>query len=204
MANLAQTQNNEQSQLYDTIHQTYGDNQVATDAYNAALQQLITTQNAETQATQQQIAITQAQGLAGLLATEATNASEAGINGLSTSLAAFDAKAADSRLEFIQAWTNYYGQAAAGSQDLQDQLLIMDKATAAQRLQVQQSYSDASVAALKTAHREPEAAARHRTAAAAHEHAAAAPHDDALSGWAMRASAIADEMSQRVRRGRRP
>ena len=151
MGNLAATQNTERTTLEDQWRQVWGDGIVSNQAYIASMQQLIDAQNAETQATQQQIAITQAQGLAGLLATEATNAQEAGINGLSASLASFDAKAADQRLEFIKAWTDYYGQAAAGSQELQDQLLIMDKASAAQRLQVQQSYSDTSTAALKTA-----------------------------------------------------
>ena len=50
------------------------------------------------------------------------------------------------------------------------------------------------------AHREPEAAARHRTAAEAHEVAAATPLDASLPGMAMRGSAIADEVSQRVRK----
>lgn len=53
------------------------------------------------------------------------------------------------------------------------------------------------------AHREPEAVALYRRAAEAHEAAAAAPSDPALSRTAMRASAMAGEVSQGVRRQRR-
>lgn len=52
-------------------------------------------------------------------------------------------------------------------------------------------------------HGEPEAAAQHRTAADLHYSAADTPLDNALSSSAMRASAMADEVSQRVRKARR-
>ena len=57
------------------------------------------------------------------------------------------------------------------------------------------------LAAEHDARGEVEAAAKHRTAITAHQTVAAKPADQTLSSAAMRASAIADEVSQRVRRG---
>ena len=53
------------------------------------------------------------------------------------------------------------------------------------------------------AHREAEAADLNRKAAEAHQAAADIPLNDGLSRKAMRASAVAGEMSQRVRNQRR-
>lgn len=58
------------------------------------------------------------------------------------------------------------------------------------------------VAAEHDAAGQPEAAAKHRAAASAHELAAAAPLNDELSKPAMRASAMADELTQRARHRR--
>lgn len=58
-------------------------------------------------------------------------------------------------------------------------------------------------AAEHAARQEPDAAARHRTAAEAHRAAIEQPLNAKMAGMAFRASAIADEISQRVRRGRR-
>ena len=53
------------------------------------------------------------------------------------------------------------------------------------------------------AHREAEAADLHRKAAEAHQAAADLPLDNGLSRKAIRASALAGEVSQRARKGRR-
>lgn len=144
MNNLGQTQNNERAAVYDQIHQTFGDNAVATENYNRAMQSLLVTQDAEIAATRQQIDLNNKSAYSSLATSMADYAKRAGVEGVGVDLLAYDAKADAERAAFVKSFTDFYGPAVVANQDFQNQLLVVDKAHATERLAIEKQYTGQS------------------------------------------------------------
>ena len=149
--NLMYTQANERAAFDDSWRQAWGDSVTASDAYKSALQQLISTQNLEAEATRQQMALAKEQGLASLAASEADFAKRAGMDSLAQQLSAYDTKAQVETDTFIASWRAYYGEYSATGEDFQNQMIALYKAHYTERLQIESDYATTSNAALKTA-----------------------------------------------------
>ncbi len=149
--NLMYTQANERAAFDDSWRQAWGDSVTASDAYKSALQQLISTQNLEAEATRQQMQLQQEQAVASLAASEADFAKRAGMDSLAQQLSAYDTKAQVETDTFIASWRAYYGEYSATGEDFQNQMIALYKAHYTERLQIESDYATTSNAALKTA-----------------------------------------------------